>query len=633
MAMSRRYLVSGPFRLDLVDERLTRDGEAVPLGSRPLALLRAFMERPQTLLTKDELTARVWPGLAVSESILTTAIKDLRRALGDDARHPVIIGTVHGRGYRYMLPVEAQDAGSPGTSSAGRKPSRRWIVGGALAGVTAASLLGVAALRRRKPIAAGAEKSVAVLPFTDLSQGGDQGWFAEGLTEEVINGLARTSDLRVTSQQAATRFREGARDPRQVAREIGVANLLEGSVRRSGDRVRVTVKLVRVSDGAHVWTQTYDRRGQDVISIQADIAFDIARALKTVIEPARLRAMVEAGTRSVDAYEAHLRGLALERRESADGDGRFLRAAGEAYEQARRLDPRFAAAHWRAAQIWFGNSTSINPTGYPEIDQAQRLAAALERLDQAIASSPSEVDRLKYASMAAWMRLRLRPAQRLMARYLEARPRDLDAWTMMADLSAYAGEWEWFKRSSERIHTLSMLDGLPRSRALAAPFMYEDYAMAYRRAQQHLAGRPGDVMTYYQAHRAYIGANRIAEARDLLKRISNSRIPASSRLLAEQRQACAEGRIADAAVLRAKIDATGEFGARWISMQMMGDDAGAEALLKPLDTPTGLPTLMQFMIYPSFDVAAYPTLATHLKREGILTRRPVPIPFSCVSVR
>jgi len=628
--MSRRYLLSGPFRLDLVDERLTRDGEAVPLGSRPLALLRAFMERPRTLLTKDELTARVWPGLAVSESILTTAIKDLRRALGDDARHPAIIGTVHGRGYRFMLPVEAEDPESAGTSSASRKASRRWVVGGALTGLAAISVLGVATLRRREPVAAGGGKSVAVLPFTDLSQGGDQGWFAEGLTEEVINGLARTSDLRVTSQQAATRFREGDRDPRRVAREIGVANLLEGSVRRSGERVRVTVKLVRVSDGAHVWTQTYDRQGQDVISIQADIAFDIARALKTVIEPTKLRAMVEAGTRSVDAYEAYLRGLALERRESVDGDGRFLRAAGEAYEQARRLDPRFADAHWRAAQIWFGNGTSINPTGYPEIGQAQRLAAALERLDQAIASSPNEVDRLKYASMAAWMRLRLRPAQRLMARYLEARPRDLDAWTMMADLSAYAGEWEWFKRSSERIHTLSMLDGLPRSRALAAPFMYEDYRMAYQRARQHLASQPGDVMTYYQAHRAYIGANRIAEARDLLKRISSSRIPLSSRLLAEQRQACAEGRTADAAALRAKIDATGEFGARWISMQMMGDNAEADALLKPLDTPTGLPTLMQFMIYPSFDVAAYPTLATHLKREGIPVRRPVAIPFSCV---
>jgi len=115
--MSRRILVSGPFRLDLADERLWRDEAPVPLGGKALALLRVLMDTPQTLLTKDELFDRVWPGLAVSESVLTTAVKELRRALGDDARRPTVIETVHGRGYRFLLPVEHVDrtpaAGSP----------------------------------------------------------------------------------------------------------------------------------------------------------------------------------------------------------------------------------------------------------------------------------------------------------------------------------------------------------------------------------------------------------------------------------------------------------------------------------------------------------------------------------------
>lgn len=620
--MTQRFLQSGPFRLDRLDERLWRDGTPVVLRGRPFALLRAFMETPQTLLTKQDLVNRVWSGLAVSDSILTTSIKDLRRALGDDARNPAIIRTVHGRGYRYLLPVHETDDAPP----VGPRFTRRRLIGGTAA-IAAAGVAAWAVLQASRPEPAG--KSVAVLPFADLSETRDQGWFADGLTEEVLNGLTRAPDLRVTSQQATAQFTAERRDPREVARRLGVANLLEGSVRRSGRRLRVTVKLVRVADGAHVWSQTYDRGGADMIRVQEDIAFDIARALKTVMEPVRLRAMVEIGTRSVDAYDAYVRGLSLERRESRDGDGRLLRAAGVAYETARRLDPGFAAAHWRAAQIWFGNSTSINPTGHPDIADGRRLAEALGRIDQAIAASPNDVDRLKYESGAAWMRLRLRAAQRLMGKYLAARPNDLDAWNVMADLSVFAGEQTAFERASERIHRLSLLDGMPRSRALAAPFQQQDYATAYARSREQLAVQPDDITTIYQVHRAYIGADRTPAARELLRRISASNIPLSSRLLAEQRQACAEGRDADAAALRRQVDSTGEVGARWIAAQQMGDEAASRALLLPLDTPTGLPTLIQFMIYPSFDPSVFPQLSQLLRTEGVTPRRPVPIRNAC----
>ncbi len=624
---THRFLLSGPLRLDRVEERLWRDGKLMPLGGKPLALLRAFMETPQTLLTKQDLVERVWSGLAVSDTLLTTTIKDLRKALGDDARSGTFISTVHGRGYRYLLPVEASDD----VAAVRRNIPRRWLLVGGGVAVAATALVSAVALYRRPPARIPDSKSVAVLPFTDLSEGRDQGWFADGLTEEVLNTLTRAPDLRVTSQQALAQFTQGGRDPRAVARQLGVSNLLEGSVRRSGARLRVTVKLIHVSDGAHVWSQTYDREGADMMRVQEDIAFDIARALKTVTDPAQLRAMVEVGTRSVDAYDAYVRGLGLERRESLVGDGRFLRAAGEAYETARRLDPAFATAHWRAAQVWFGNSTSINPTAYPELPADRRLSEALTRVDQAIAASPNDVDRLKYQSGAAWMRLGLRAAQRLMGRYLAARPNDVDAWNVMTDLSVFAGEQADFERASERVHALSLLDGAPRSRALAAPFQREDYAMAYERARQQLAVAPADITTVYQAHRAYIGADRFDEARMLLRRILASDIPISTRLLAEQRQACAEGRVADAAALDSRIEAAGELGAVWVAAEQMGDAAKSRALLRPLDTPAGLPTLIQFMIYPSFDPADFPELSRVLREQGIRPRRTVPIRNACLS--
>src|SRR3712207_5026478 len=127
-----RYLLSGPYRLDLRDERLWRGGEPVRLGGKAFALLRALMLHPQTLVTKDELFELVWPGVIVSESVLTTAVKELRQAIGDKARRPSVIETVHGRGYRFLLPVEQRDEiGSPEPTQPERptrwRPDRRWL--------------------------------------------------------------------------------------------------------------------------------------------------------------------------------------------------------------------------------------------------------------------------------------------------------------------------------------------------------------------------------------------------------------------------------------------------------------------------------------------------------------------------
>ena len=634
--LTPRFLVSGPFRLDTVDESLWRHGQLTPLGSKAFALLRAFMQAPQTLLTKDQLIDRVWGDRAVSESVLTTAIKDLRRALGDDARNPTIIRTVHGQGYRFMLPVEAAD--NPAASvlarvsseADARSPSRRRILAAGLAavGVTAAVGAGLVVANRR-PATEPAEKSLAVLPFKDLSEGRDQAWFADGLTEEVLNSLARTPDLRVVSREASAQFRGSDSGLREIARRLSVAHLLEGTVRRVGDRLRVAVALIRAADESHIWSKVYDERGEDVISVQENIAFDIARALKTVMEPAKLRAMVEAGTRSVDAYEAYLQGLALEQQNLSQGDVRYARAAADAFEQARTLDPGFAVAHWRAAQSWYGNTTRIDSSARGNLSDSERRRQYLERLGRAIATSKDDVERLKYTSAAAVIQLRLRAAHRLLAKYLEARPRDLDAWDEMSDIGGYVGERAWVARAAEQIHTQSMRDGAPLSRAITASVYAQETEGAVRRANEQLALRPGEATTQYQAHRAYLNAGKVAEARAILERISASGMNPWSRHLAALRQACAEGRVDDARALRVRIEGSGQLSPRWHAAQTMGDSAGAEALLRPYDRPEGLATLVQFMVYPSFDPRPYPSLMALLAREGITRPPATPLPYAC----
>lgn len=637
--MTDRLLVAGPYRLDLADERVWRDETPLRLGGKAFALLRALMERPQVLVTKDELYEQAWRGLAVSDSVLTTAIKELRRALGDDARNPTVIATVHGRGYRFLLPVARReaDSGEPAPQPAQHRarPKLFWSSVAVAAVVALLAAVTVAMMRRPveppAPVVAIETKSIVVLPFADLTPTRTETWFADGMTEEISSSLARAPDLRVISRRAAARFRDSDADMRVVARELGVANVLTGSVRRDGDQLRVSVQMTRAADGVQLWSQTYDRRERNAIAIQQDIAFQIASALKTVMEPSKLMAMIDAGTRSVEAYEAYLHGVSLDQQQIDDGDVGHARAAAEEYERARELDPNFAAAHWRAANSWFGNSTRVHAGIRGDVGEAERLTNYVQRLDAAIAASTDEVETLKYQAARASVRLQIKDAFRLMARYLEARPRDLEAWEEMSDLAAYAGERRWVAKSAERLQTLSMEEGFPRSRAITVSVMALQYDVAVQRAEQQLVVRPDNALTQYQAHRAFIWAGRSAEARPLLKQVLASSMPADAKLLAEIRQACAERRLAAARDMRRRADAIGDIPIRWQTAMLMGDAAAAEALLQPLDREGAVSTLMQFMIYPEFDPGRFPNLSARLTREGVAPRRVTPLPVSCAS--
>lgn len=263
--VAERYLNSGEIRLDTVDERLWLAGEPRHVNGKAFLLLRMLMQRPQMLVTKEEIFESVWGGLAVSDSVLTTAIKELRQALDDDARQPTLIETVHRRGYRFMTPVTASDEipiAAPPEQKAAIPPRRYrlWLGGGLLALMAVALLWFFAPSSSNIPAALAAPaihpKSIAVLPFRDLSAGSDQNWFAEGLTEEIQNRLIQTPDLHVISKSTAAGFREQEGSLPAKARSLGVAHILDGSVRRAEGRVRVTAKLVRTSDGTQLWSQT-----------------------------------------------------------------------------------------------------------------------------------------------------------------------------------------------------------------------------------------------------------------------------------------------------------------------------------------------------------------------------------------
>lgn len=383
-------LQSPPLTVDLADQRAWLDGRPLDLGPKPFALLCALMRSPQRLLTKDDLIEQVWDGRSVSDAVLTTAMRDLRRALGDDARKPFFIETAHGRGYRFLRPVEqgAAEAAPLALAAEGvvEKPAKRGPVLFLL--ILAVALIGLAAVSRfmAGPPAShhATAASIAVLPLADLSPEGDQAYFSDGLAEEILNVLMALDGLTVASRTSsfALRDEKGLSTP-DIGRRLGVRHLLEGSVRRAGDRVRITVQLIDAESDTHLWSRTYERdlTVENIFAIQEEIANAICAELHPMLGQGVVASEVRArsaagGTQSLAAYDLYLRSRALFlartqmkqseqfARQAVAADPQFARGweqygaamyvsqgsedraeARRAIETALRLDPNLSLAH------------------------------------------------------------------------------------------------------------------------------------------------------------------------------------------------------------------------------------------------------------------------------------------------
>jgi TolB-like protein len=280
----------------------------------------------------------------------------------------------------------ATAAGTPPPSLLGR---RTLLVAGALVligtGLGAGLLLGPA--QGADPAAgdpaadggAALERSVAVLPFTDLSEGGDQKWFADGLAEEILSSLARLPELRVSGRNSSFLMADGAADDREIARTLDVAHLVKGSVRRVGDQLRVTAQLVRAADGLQLWSESYDRGAASLLEVQRDVAEKVAAALDVLLDEKRRQQMFAAGTRSVEAFEAYLRGLELFAAAHRAGSGVTLAEANPWLERAMALDPGFAAPAFRHADR-YGHLVVDGPGTWIVGPHQLTVAQALDRL-------------------------------------------------------------------------------------------------------------------------------------------------------------------------------------------------------------------------------------------------------------
>jgi TolB-like protein/DNA-binding winged helix-turn-helix (wHTH) protein/Flp pilus assembly protein TadD len=362
----------GGFRLNSANRLLERDGEAVPLKPKVFDTLLVLVEAGGQLLTKEQLMRAVWPDAAVEENNLTQNISALRRVFGEQPDEHRYIVTVPGSGYRFVAPVTEVPYGP----AEAKKP--RW---GKLA--AAACLIAVLAAggfwlsRRLLPPRESKRVMLAVLPLQNLSRNPDEDFFSEGLTEEMITQLGRLQpeSLGVIARATTMQYKSTTKHADQIGRELGVDYILEGSVRRGNDQVRISAQLIRVSDQTHLWADSYQRDARDVLAVQSQVASDIAREISLKLTP-RNRAML-ASARPVNpkAHELYLRARYLWNKRTDEG----LQRSIAAFQQAIEADPSYAASYAGLADAYIasGNWGFIAPKdAYPRAKSA--AAKALE---------------------------------------------------------------------------------------------------------------------------------------------------------------------------------------------------------------------------------------------------------------
>ena len=333
----------GPFVLDVADGSLKRDDVAISLTPKQFDLLVTLVKNAGRLVEKDTLLKSVWPDVAVEEGNLTKGIFSLRQLLEHEGTR--YIETVPKRGYRFAGAVTRE---APRTPALSTPPAP-------------------APEPPPEPSPAPFENSIAVMPFTDMSAARDQEFFCEGMSEEIINALGRVSDLRVSSYTSSVRFKGKALDPQSIGRDLMVSWLLEGSVRKSGDMVRIAVQLVRASDGFSAWSGRFDRRLDDIFTVQDDIAGMIAETLTRRVAKAT-GPLVTSTTSNTEAYSLYLEGRYLWNKRPGDVVWRAL----DRFERAIAIDPTFAPAHAALAGVY----GTLGAWEYGVLPPAEALAKA-----------------------------------------------------------------------------------------------------------------------------------------------------------------------------------------------------------------------------------------------------------------
>jgi adenylate cyclase len=505
----------GPFRLEVREHRLVREGRSIPLTGKAFDTLRVLVERHGTLVSKRDLMNAVWPETTVEENNLDRNISTVRKALGEKATGRQYIETVPRVGYRFIARISEAAAEDVPDS----------------------------------PLPTQDISAIAVLPFADMSPGRDQDYLCEGLAEELINALSYIDGLRVAARTASFQFRGTGADVRVVGQHLGVGTLLEGSVRKAGDRLRVTVQLIEVATGFHRWSRRFDRTLNDVFAIQDEIAESVANSLRGGVLSRHEKQSLLRPQTGPAAYEFYLRGRQhLPRMTQPD-----LQRSGEMFEHAIELDPGYGPAFAGLATVhatlyeWFGAKEDDLVRAERASQKALQLAPGLadahvsrgftlslyERFDEAVYEfedairiNPNSFDAYYYFARSSFARRDIKRSAELYRMAAKVRREDFQSPLLLSQSLRMLGRTEESSEAlREGIHraenalVLNPLDGRALSLGSCALFHDGQKERAMEWSQRSLELYPDDLSALVNGACLRAKAGLKEEALELLERV------------------------------------------------------------------------------------------------------------------
>jgi TolB-like protein/tetratricopeptide (TPR) repeat protein len=467
----------GRFVLDIERGALMADGEERTLRPKSFALLRYFVENAGRLIDRNEIMRVIWPGVFVSDDSIAQCVRDIRRALGNDAQQ--FLRTLPRRGYLLTAQVGRSIVELP---------------------VSLPSLP--------------AKPSIAVLPFQNMSGDPEQEYFVDGMVEEIITALSRIRWLFVLARNSSFTYKGKAIDVKQVARELGVRYVLEGSVRRGGDRVRITAQLIDTATGGYIWADRFDGPLDDIFELQDRVASSVVGAIEPRLRLSEVQRATRKPTDNLDAYDLYLRAIAQLHKYTDEG----MREAIALLKQALAIDPSYAPP---AAMIgWCRILQRIQ--GWGSVSTAER-AEAVHLARQAIEAGRDDPEALSMAGYTiAVLAGEHSVALGAIDRALAINPNSALAWSMRGWVLGFQNQFEPAIEALQRAIRLSPLDPLAYLHAAGLAFAHFSagrYEMCIEWADQALQAQPRYLiaMRGKLVYLAHLG--RMEEARDLPKRV------------------------------------------------------------------------------------------------------------------
>ena len=340
----------GQFKADVSRGELEKAGSKIRLQEKPFRVLAILLEHPDEVVSREELRNRLWPADTFVEfdDGLNAAVKKLRIALGDSADQPRFIETIPRRGYKFIAPVRREPSpasakapvpATPATKLEEPRRSHVWIAVAVVAALFAMLATGFAL--RSRSASRTQITSIAVLPLENLSRDEEQAFFADGITDELITDLAKTGALRVISRTSVMHYKGTRKSIPEIARELNVDAVVEGTVSRSESRILLRAQLIKADPEQHIWAESYDRPQGDLVMLQGELARDITSAIRVKLRPQQVQEFARERTTNPEAHELYLRGRYFWNKRNIESN----RKAFEYFRQAIAKDPNYAPGY------------------------------------------------------------------------------------------------------------------------------------------------------------------------------------------------------------------------------------------------------------------------------------------------